>query len=86
MKISTTDFQQPIHNDLKSLKHNDVSRENHHHDRARVSEKALMLSRHAATLNEQLQPRPEILRKFEGFADAHLDLDDATIDHILSRM
>ena len=55
-------------------------------DRIRTSSKAQMLSRNLDTLREQLLPRDAILKKFAGTLDEPLNLDDKTIDHILSRL
>ena len=55
-------------------------------DRVRTSDTALVLSRNAAELKAQLQPREEVLHKFDGMANTTLDLADATIDEVIDRM
>ena len=56
-------------------------------DQMKTSDEARMLSRNMEKL-QQLDTgiRPEVLKKFEGFADAPLELDDETVDTMLSKM
>ncbi len=55
-------------------------------DSVRTSDQALMLSRQANALQQQMQPREEILTKFAGIADSTLELDDSVVDQIIGQL
>jgi hypothetical protein len=55
-------------------------------DSVHTSEKALMLSRQADALQQQMQPRAEILSQFAGIADSTMDFDDSVVDHIIGQL
>ncbi|MDZ8117243.1 hypothetical protein [Pontiella agarivorans] len=55
-------------------------------DRARTSDKALLLSRSLATLKEQMLPREEILQRFSSDRDAPVELDAASLDRIIDQL
>ena len=55
-------------------------------DQVETSRDVRMLARNLPALKEQLLPRSDIMSRFEGIVEQPLDLDDATIDRILSRL